>query len=116
MSSENKANSNLISADNLISRWKCSAATVYRRTRDNAVSHTVVDGVKMYSLSDVINLESTNPVRGYNKRKVEVKKRKKYKKRASKVDIVSTKPAAPPFLSRFIMLFDPTYGGFFSEE
>lgn len=116
MSLEHK-NSNLISESGLLNRWGCSKATVYRKTRGGAVSHTVVDGEKMFSMSDVINMEATSPVRAYGKKKVEVKKRRKYRKRRSK-DVGSTnrKPYAPPFLTRFIMLFDPTYGGFFSEE
>jgi hypothetical protein len=116
MSLEHK-NSNLISESALVKRWGCSKGTVYRKTRGGAVSHTVVDGEKMFSLSDVINIESTSPVRSYGKRKAEVKKRKKYRKRRTSNDIGTTsKPYAPPFLTRFIMLFDPTYGGFFSEE
>ena len=111
---------NIISESALQARWGCSKATVYRKTKLVAGA-VIANGQRMIPLSEVLLIESTSPVRPY-KKKVEEVKRRKYRKRRKPLQHVyscpvpapiEVKPAAPSFITRLIMLIEPTYGGYF---
>jgi hypothetical protein len=58
----------LISAQQLIKRWRCSITSVYNRANKLNIRSIKVGKVRSYYLDDIKEAESIKPVRAYNRK------------------------------------------------